>query len=149
MTTTYNPTAKITKFQIKRIMANCQYNVDIKNEWVQWATDSNQTSLRTITQAQAVQIIKAQEGSVSVNQTASWAKFDKSNPKHKLILSLLRQANWTKPHPRHGEVADMDRLDAFLKSVKSPVNKPLKDMSSEETEKVIKALSGIVKSRYK
>lgn len=131
-------------------MANCQYNVDIKNEWVQWVTeDVNQTSLRNITQAQAVQIIKAQEGSVSVNQTASWAKFDKSNPKHRLILSLMRQANWTKPHPRHGEVADMDRLDAFLKSVKSPVNRPLKDMSFEEVEKIIVALKGIVKSRYK
>lgn len=130
-------------------MANCQYNVDIKNEWVQWVTDSNQTSLRSITQAQAVQIIKAQEGSVSVNQTASWAKFDKSNSKHKLILSLMRQAQWTKPHPRHGEVADMDRLDSFLKSDKSPVKKPLKSMSSEEVEKIIIALNGIVKHKWK
>lgn len=147
-TATYSPQGKITTYQIKRIMKNCQYQEAIKAEWVQWATDSNQTSLRSITQEQAVKIIKAQEGIQNVEEL-SWSKFDKSNPKHKLILSLLRQANWTKEHPTYGEVADLERLDLFLKSDKSPVKKPLKKMSGEETEKVIKALKGIVKHRYK
>ena len=36
----------ILTFQVNRIMKNCQYQVDIKNEWVQWVTaDVNRTSL--------------------------------------------------------------------------------------------------------
>lgn len=141
----------ILKWQINRIMYNCDYQQNTKDEYVQWATeDVSRTSLRSITQAQAKQIIRAQEGTVPINfNSENWAVFEKDNPKHKLILSLLRQANWTEPHPKYGEVADLKRLDVFLKSDKSPVKKPLKGMSDIETEKVIKALKGIVKSRYK
>ena len=61
---TYDPEGPITPFQKNRIMQNCNYNLDIKNEWVQWVTgDNNKTSLRNITQAQAVRIIKQQTGS--------------------------------------------------------------------------------------
>ena len=148
----YDPKGKITAFQIKRIMANCQYQVDTKNEWVQWATaDKNKTSLREITQEQAVKIIRAQEGSEPINQTTeNWAMFDKSNAKHLKVLSLCRQANWTTNHPTYGAVADLERLSDWLKSDKCPVNKPLKKMDdTTELPKVIKALTGIVKSIYK
>lgn len=147
-TATYSPQGKITTYQIKRIMKNCNFNMDIKNEWVQWATDSDQTSLRNITQDQAVKIIKAQEG-IHDAEELSWAKFDKTNKRHLKILSLLLQAGWSKPHQTRKEVADLQRFESFLKSVKSPVKKPLKDMSSEEVEKIIAALNGIVKHRWK
>jgi hypothetical protein len=81
--------------------------------------------------------------------TENWAIFDKAKTQHKTILSLLRQAQWVVPHPRHGEVADLARLSAFLKSNKSPINKPLKAMTDKETSKIIQALKGIVKHRYK
>lgn len=83
------------------------------------------------------------------SNTENWAIFDKTNTQHKTILSLLRQAQWVVPHPRHGEVADLARLSAFLKSNKSPINKPLKSMTTEETSKIIQALKGIIKSKYK
>ncbi len=79
----------------------------------------------------------------------NWAIFDKNNTQHKTILSLLRQAQWVVSHPRHGEVADLQRLSTFLKSNKSPINKPLKLMTPEETSKIIQAIKGIVKSKYK
>ncbi len=141
----------ILTFQTNRIMKNCQYQVDTKNEWVQWVTaDVNRTSLKSITQAQAKKIIMAQEGSTPVNQpTENWAVFDKTNPKHKVILSLLYQMQWVKPSEKRGEVPDLERLSNFLKGEKSPVRKPLKDMNPLELEKLIKALSGIVKSKYK
>lgn len=146
----------ILTFQVKRIMANCRYQVETKNEWVQWATaDVNRTSLKSITQAQAKKIIMAQEGSTYVNPThlesnvESWAIFDKNNPKHKVILSLLYQMQWVKASQKHGEIPDLDRLSNFLKSDKSPVKKPLKDMQPFELEKVIAALNAIVKHRYK
>ena len=121
---------------------------DIKEEFVQWATnDNNKISTNDLTFDQANRILE--KLGIKPFKSENWAVFDKSNPKHRLIMSLMYQAGWTKAHPRHGEVADMDRLDVFLKSDKSPVKKPLKKMSDEETEKVIKALKGIVKYRWK
>lgn len=78
-----------------------------------------------------------------------WAFFDKNNSQHRNILSLCRQAQWVKQHDRYGEVADLERLQSFLKSDKSPVKKPLKEMDKQELSKIIVALEGIVKHRYK
>jgi hypothetical protein len=149
-----DPNASITPFQIKRIMQNCAYQVDTKNEWVQWVTaDVNRTSLKSITQAQAVKIILAQTGSERINEPMdsgeNWAVFDKTNTKHKVILSLLYQMQWVTFSEKWAEVPDLDRLSNFLKSEKSPVKKKLKEMEPLELEKLIKALNGIVKSRYK
>lgn len=147
----YDPNGPITDFQKKRIMANCKYQEDIKNEYVQWVTeDVNRTSLRSITQEQAVKIIRAQEGSEALNPTQeNWGKFDYKNPSHKVILSLMHQAQWTTKHPEKGEIADLNRLDDFLKSEKSPVKKPLLKMDDKEVQKVIKALKQIIKGKYK
>lgn len=149
----------ILAFQIKRIMNNCAYDIDTKNEWVQWATgDNSRTSLRSITQAQAKKIIRQQEGLTqedkSVN-TENWASFTPTKPnpqKRNVLFSLMYQANWTTTAPaRDGykEVPDLMRLSNFLKSEKSPVNKKLIDMEPEEIQKIIKAFKGIVKSIYK
>lgn len=80
---------------------------------------------------------------------SNWGLFNKKNQQHKTILSLLRQAQWVVKNERYGEVADLARFSDFLKSDKSPVNKPLKDMEPSEVSKVIEALKGIVKSKYK
>ena len=151
----------ILTFQVNRIMKNCRYQMDTKDEWVQWVTgDVNRTSLKSITQRQAIKIIMTQEGSSFVNSPPSegntssrvvenWAVFDKNNPKHKVILSLLYQLQWVKPSDKWGEVPDLDKLSNFLQSEKSPVKKKLKDMEPLEIEKIIKALNGIIKHRYK
>jgi tyrosyl-tRNA synthetase len=147
----YDPQGPITEFQKKRIMANCKYQVDTKNEYVQWVTeDVNRTSLRSITQEQAVKIIRAQEGSEALNPTQeNWGKFDYKKSSHKVILSLMHQAGWTINHPDKGEIADLNALDGFLKSDKSPVKKALLKMEDSEVQKVIKALKQIIKSKYK
>ena len=80
---------------------------------------------------------------------SNWGLFDKNNQQHKTILSLLRQAQWVVPNNKHGEVPDINRLSEFLKSNRSPVNKPLKQMEPEEVSKIIEAFKGIVKSLYK
>ncbi|MWB92959.1 hypothetical protein GON26_01165 [Flavobacterium sp. GA093] len=77
---------------------------------------------------------------------SNWGLFDKTNSQHKYVLSLLRQAQWVVPNERYGEVPDLARLSEFLKSEKSPVNKPLKSMFPEEISKIIIALEGIVKT---
>lgn len=147
----YDPNGPITAFQIKRIMANCQYQVETKNEWVQWVTgDVNRTSLKSITQEQAVKIIRAQEGSEALNPTQeNWGNFDYKKSSHRVILALMHQAQWITKHPEKGEIADLNRLDGFLKSEKSPVQKPLLKMDDKEVQKLIVALNRIVKSTYK
>lgn len=80
---------------------------------------------------------------------SNWGLFDKNNQQHKTILSLMRQAQWTVPSEKWGEIADLSRLSDFLKSDKSPVKKPLKKMEPEEVSKIIVALEGIIKSKYK
>jgi hypothetical protein len=75
----------------------------------------------------------------------NWGLFDLKNPKHKRILSDLRQANIVVKDDKHGEVADMlGWFDRFLKSDKSPVKKPLKKMTSQELSKIIKALDRVI-----
>ena len=80
---------------------------------------------------------------------SNWGLFDKNNQQHKTILSLLRLAQLVVKNEKWGEVPDINRLSEFLKSDKSPVNKPLKKMEPLEVSKIIEALKGIVKSKYK
>ena len=82
-------------------------------------------------------------------EQGNWGLFDKNNQQHKTLLSLLRQAQWTIPNERWGEVADLPRLSDFLKSDKSPIKKPLKKMEPWEVSKIIEAFKGIVNSKYK
>lgn len=85
---------------------------------------------------------------VATQPTENWAKFDKKNARHMLILSLCRQAQWVTNTQRFGEVADLNRLSNFLKSEKSPVKKPLMKMNDDEIEKIITALSGVISHLY-
>ena len=84
------------------------------------------------------------------NETDSnWGLFDRNNQQHKAILSQLRTLQWTKKHERWGEVADLNRFSDFLKSDKSPVKKPLKDMEPREVSKIIECFKSMVTKKYK
>lgn len=144
----YGDDLPITAYQIKAIRKNCNFQEDIKEEWVQWVTgDVSRTSLKRLTQAQAVRIIKAQTGAEP--QEDNWGLFDKENKQHLTILAQMRTAQWVIPNDKYGEVPDIERLSDFLKSEKSPINKSLKQMQPWELSKVIEAMKGIVKSKYK
>jgi hypothetical protein len=138
----------ILLWQVNRIMKNAQYEVETKNEWVQWVTaDVKRTSLKSITQAQAKKIIMAQEGSTPINQpkAENWGVFDKDNSQHKRIQANLRAANIVVQNGKWGEVADMlGWFDRFLRSDKSPVKKALNEMTTLEVSKIIRALDGVV-----
>ncbi|NDP26433.1 MAG: hypothetical protein GZ087_03260 [Flavobacterium sp.] len=153
----YGDDLPITAHQKKTILHNCNFEMDIKDEWVQWVTgDVKQTSLRSLTQAQAVKIICQQTGANPIRvqnpdgvQEPNWGLFDKDNRQHLTLLAYMRTAQWTTPNGKHGEVADIERLSDWLKSDKSPINKPLKKMQPWEVSKIIEAFKGIVKSKYK
>jgi len=81
--------------------------------------------------------------------TANWGLFDKKNKQHLTLLSQLRTLEWVKKSEKWGEVADLARLSDFLKSDKSPVNKPLKDMNEQEVSKIIECFKSMVRKKYK
>ena len=151
-TPVYDPNGSITTFQINSIMKNCAYQMEIKNEWVQWVTeDVNRTSLRSITQAQAIKIMHAQTGGTNLNELkGDWRTFDPANPKHRVIMAILHEMNWRKPNGKHVEVADIDRLNDFLTTnPRSPVKKKLMECTPQELEKVIVALNAIAQHGWK
>ncbi|MDM1513568.1 hypothetical protein [Myroides odoratimimus] len=144
-----------TKEQKKAIRRNCKYDVNIKEELVQWATEDNsKTSLNDLSFEQAQKILSVQEGNRKQlarnkeQRTENWGLFDKSNSKHRYILSLLRQLGLTIEF-KGRDVADINKLSEWLKSERSPVKKPLKKMNSVELSKIIGALEGMMKKRYK
>ncbi|MBP4139979.1 hypothetical protein [Flavobacterium geliluteum] len=152
----YGDDLPITTHQINTINRNCQWNVGMKEEWVQWVTgDVNRTSLKSLTQAQAVKVIRQQTGEPHPQPlpkgegSDNWGYFDSKNRQHLTLLAYMRTAQWTTENGKHGEVADIERLSDFLKSDKSPINKPLKNMEPWEVSKIIEAFKGIVKSKYK
>jgi hypothetical protein len=149
----YGDDLPITAYQIKTIRKNSNYQEDIKEEWVQWVTrDSSQTSLKSLTQAQAVKIIRQQTGDNSPPREAksdNWALFDKNNKQHLTLLAQLRTVQWVIPNERHGEVADLARLSNFLKSIESPVKKPLNKMEPWEVSKIIECFKSMVRKKYK
>ncbi len=127
---------------------------DIKEEYVQWATnDNDKISCNDLSFDQANQILR-QMGVKPVpmdreDQAFTWGMFDNSKKSHKAVLSLLRQIKWTTVHPTHGQVADIARFGTWLQSDRAPVKQPLKKMDSKEISKTIIALEGILKSMYK
>lgn len=136
-----------TKDQKLAIRRNCGFNEEVKCELVQWVKNSNsETSLNSLTFDEANKIL-IQQGD-KAHKGAKWSNFDKTNPKHRAILSLLYQAQWTANY-KGKEVPDLDRFSAFLQSEKAPVRKPLKSQTHLELSKTIKALEGIVKSIWK
>lgn len=144
----YGDDLPITAFQIKEIRKNSNFQEDIKEEWVQWVTgDVARTSLKSLTQAQAVKILLQQTGSAptpSEGVDKNWGYFDNKNSQHKRIQADLRTANIVVKNEKWGEVGDMlGWFNRFLKSKYSPVKKPLMDMTPQEVSKIIVALDGV------
>lgn len=78
-----------------------------------------------------------------------WAFFDRKNRQHMVILSYAMQFGWKRIHPKRGlEVADLEKLGAWLSSTRSPVRKPLRAMTRIELSRVIKALEQMVLKEF-
>ncbi|WP_294958746.1 hypothetical protein [uncultured Flavobacterium sp.] len=146
MKDTITPPITMASSGQKRLIAINTPNKDIKEEWVQWATaDVKKTSTNDLTFDQANMILK--QLGLKEHVKDLWSSFDKKNQQHMSILATMRTAQWVKK-VNGKEVADLDILDHFLKT-KSPVKKPLKKMTYEETSKVIYALNQTVKWIFK
>ncbi|QQV91547.1 hypothetical protein Peternella1_11 [Winogradskyella phage Peternella_1] len=117
------------------------YCKDAETMHVQHITNGKGKIAKDLSMAQANELKK--------KLVTNWAKFSITNQQHKYILSLLIQLSWSKQDSKFGEIADMARLSSFLKSKKSPVPKPLQEMSPTETSKLISCLESMVAKSYK
>jgi len=140
---------KADKTQKQRIAMLVKGDKELKKLLVQQATgDASKTSTNDLSHAQANSILQhfGQKPVVYDN----WAFFDKDNQTHRQILSLCMQYGWSQPHATFGEIADLGKLSEWLKADKKcPVHKKLKDMDSQELSKIIVALEGMVRWKYK
>ena len=133
-----------TKEQKRLIAIKCK-DKETKEVLVQEVTgDYTKLSTNELTFEEANQVLESL--GVRPFKSEKRPSFDKTNSQHLRILSTLIQMDWSKPHDKYGEVADLERFENWLKSDKSPIKKALNDMTKEELSKVIGALD---KMNYK
>lgn len=121
----------------------------IKEEIVQWATgDVKKTSCNDLSFEQANAILV--KFKCKPHKQQFLARFDKHNPRHKFLLSLVINFGWWRNDPQHGKVANLDKLDEWMKSSLCPVQStPLLKMTNEELSKVIAAFENMVRKKFK
>lgn len=141
---------KITYPQIQRIHgllpANIKNDTDAKASLVyQFTQDTERCSVGRMTFVEANQLIIRLGGThfKQANTDAEWYKFDWQNAQHRKILSLCREYGWETQY-KGKTVADMKALATWLKSERSPINKPIMKMEVIELRKIIKALENMV-----
>ncbi|MEX6627547.1 hypothetical protein [Tenacibaculum salmonis] len=143
---------EIQKLQIKKIqtiLSKKKLDRDDRLDFISTHLERQVDSIKELTVIEADDLIYFLN--TGKKSTANWAFFDKSKftSERKLLWSYLYQAQWTVQNERHGEVPDIERLSNFLKSPKSPVNKPLKQWEKEEWEKILHVFKNIIKLTYK
>ena len=77
---------------------------------------------------------------------AKEAQFDSYNTQHLSLLAKCHELGWVRED--NPKIPDLGRLGKFLLSKRCPIQKPLKEMTTNEVSKVIGALSGIIEKRY-
>ena len=142
----------IEKKQIQQIQTIMAPRFADREERLDYMSSFFKTDLKS---TKELTFIEAEEFIYFLNtgdkKPANWAFFDKTKfvSERKKLFSYLHQADWTVANDKYGEVPDLERLSNFLKSAKSPVNKPLKKFNKQEWSKLIEAFKNIVKSTYK
>lgn len=131
----------------KQIIAMNFKDKDQREEIVYGITkDAKRTSTKDLTFEEANQILM----SIGYHPFKEKKKFDQKNKKHLVVMNLLHDLEW-QFNEKGNQYADLDRLGNWLMSDKrSPVQKRyLTEMNSQEIEKVITALTGILKWKMK
>ena len=76
---------------------------------------------------------------------AKEAQFDSHNTQHLSLLAKCHELGWVRED--NPKIPDLGRLGKFLLSKRCPIQKPLKEMTTNEVSKVIGALTGIIEKR--
>lgn len=139
----------ITKPQIQQLQTICSGKFRSREERLEALSEMMGVELNSITELnrqQADELIYFFNTGKTLDHS-SWAMFDKHNTQHKTVLSLCHQLGWVQEDKP--QFVDLQRLGGWLKSDRSPVKQPLKEMDRAQLSKIIFALQNITKSTYR
>lgn len=147
-------TTSIEPIQLKRIQANLTKSYPDRDERLSFVSHFLNREVTSTKQLSSTEANELLQFIYNNNYTRNnWGLYNMKQEKYqserKLLWSYLYQAQWTVPNERHGEVPDTERLSNFLKSPKSPVNKPLKQFTKTDWEKILFVFNKIVKGTFK
>ncbi|TWP23505.1 hypothetical protein ETU10_07215 [Apibacter muscae] len=133
----------ITTQQTKQIFGlfpkHLSQNKEERADFIYHFTDKRVSSTKELTYQEADNLICFLKGDYSY-----YAKFDNKNHQHAKILSLCYQLGWVSFNKKSNKVlVSLKTLGKWLHSEKSPVRKPLQEMSTQECRKIIHALENI------
>lgn len=120
---------------------------DEKLDFLSQFVGYNLETSKDLTQYQAMDVIQFLKTGKQPDNI-KWAYFDKDNAQHMNVLSQCITYGWSEVK-RGKVVADLNRLGSWLKSFRSPIQKPLLEMETKELTTIINALKGMIKSKYK
>ncbi|SEG38842.1 hypothetical protein SAMN05421847_2159 [Halpernia humi] len=139
----------ISKSQIQQLQTICSGKFRSREERLEALSEMTGvelTSIKELNRLQADELIYFFNTGKIIDHSA-WALFDRNNTQHKTILSLCHQLGWVQEEKP--QFVDLHRLGGWLKSDKSPVKMPLKEMERPQLSKIISALQIIIKKSYK
>ena len=122
-------------------------NRDEKLEFLSQFVGYELETSKDLTQYQAMDVIQFLKTGKQPDNT-NWAYFDKTNAQHMNVLSQCITYGWSEIK-RGKIVADLNRLGGWLKSFRSPIQKPLLEMEPTELSTIINAFKGMIKRKYK
>lgn len=139
----------ITKPQIQQLQTICAGKFRSREERLEALSEMmgvEVLSVKDLNRLQADELIYFFNTGKSLDHS-SWAIFDRHNTQHKTILSLCHQLGWVQEE--NPQFVDLHRLGGWLKSDRSPVKQPMKEMDRPQLSKIIFALQNMLKTRYK
>lgn len=139
----------ITADQVKQLQTICSGKFRSREERLETLSEMagmELNSIKDLNKVQADELIYFFNTGKSLDHS-SWAMFDRHNSQHNTVLSLCHQLGWVKEN--QPQFVDLHRLGGWLKSDRSPVKSPLKEMTKPELSKIIFALNRIIETKYK
>ncbi|WP_187695224.1 hypothetical protein [Chryseobacterium sp.] len=139
----------ITTTQITQLQTICSGKFRNREERLEALSEMmgvELNSIKDLSRLQADELIHFFNTGKPLNHS-TWALFDRNNSQHRTVLSLCHQLGWVQEEKP--EFVDLHRLGGWLKSDRSPVKTPLKEMTRAELSKIISALQNIIQKQYK
>lgn len=137
-----------TKTQIRRLQSACSGKFNDREERLDAVSDLLGFRIQSFSDLNSLQADELLQffNTGRMPDCSNWAKFDKHNSQHRTILSRAYTLGWVN---RETGYADLNRLGGWLKSNRSPVQKPLKEMNRAELSRIIKAMDSMISKKYK
>lgn len=139
---------KISTEQIKELQVHCSGKFRDRAERLEAVSDILGFEINSFTELNSRQAEELlwffNTGQLPQNET--WARFDRNNTQHRTILSRAHTLGWVDEDRSY---VDLNRLGGWLKSNRSPVQKPMKEMSRVELSRIIKAMDSMITKKYK